>query len=35
VTGYPIYHQYFYLDSSSPSGLAHSTAGLLTRVGRL
>lgn len=35
LTGYPLYHQYFYLDPSAPNGVGGSTGGLYTRVGRL
>lgn len=35
LTGYPLYHQYFYVDPTAPNGVGGSTGGLLTRVGRL
>ncbi|MCR9247739.1 MAG: hypothetical protein NXI31_22150 [bacterium] len=34
LTGFPIYHQYFYADPGVPAGASHSGA-LLTRLGRL
>lgn len=35
LTGYPIYHQYFYADNGAPNGIAGFTGGLRTEVGRL
>jgi len=35
LTGYPIFHQYFYLDNAAPNGVSQHTAALMTRVGRL
>lgn len=35
LTGFPIYHQYFFLDPTAPNGESHWTQGLMTRVGRL
>jgi hypothetical protein len=35
LTGFPIFHQYFYVDYNSANGLAQFTPGLMTTVGRL
>lgn len=35
LTGYPIYHQYFYADNNAPNGVGQSTTGIMTKVGRL
>lgn len=35
LTGYPLYHQFFFADPTAPNGVGGSTGGLLTRVGRL
>lgn len=35
VTGFPIYHQYFYADNQAPNGVGQWTPAILTRVGRL
>jgi hypothetical protein len=35
LTGFPIYHQYFFLDPTAPNGESHWTHGLMTKVGRL
>lgn len=35
LTGFPIYHQYFYADNGAPNGIAGYTGGLLTELGRL
>ena len=35
LSGTAIYHQAFYVDATAPNGFAFSTAGLLTRIGKL
>lgn len=35
LTGFPIYHQYFYVDNSAPNGMSQFTPGIMTKVGRL
>ncbi len=35
LTGYPLYHQFFFVDPTAPNGVGGSTGGLLTRLGRL
>ena len=35
LTGFPIFHQYFYLDNTAPNGASIGTTGLMTRVGKL
>jgi hypothetical protein len=35
LTGYTIYHQWFFEDPSAPNGIAGFTNGLATRLGRL
>jgi len=35
LTGFPIYHQWFYADNSTPNGVAGYTGGLMTEIGRL
>jgi hypothetical protein len=35
LTGFPIYHQYFYADNSAANGVGQWTTAIMTKVGRL
>lgn len=35
LTGFPIYHQYFYADNNAANGVGQWTSAIMTKVGRL
>lgn len=35
LTGFPIFHQYFFMDNTAPNGASIGTTALMTRVGKL